>query len=159
MQVDAGEFLPGQILRHRHRHEFLVHGDVVQDALLLLVAKQDHLADRVERLGHAFGRLFADQQHAIVAPVVGQLDAETVHDASARRRDQPFGDAIVLGLDLVLVAVADLELIEPAGQHREHRRHAAAQPQRAPGEGGVTAFVLFIEQRHQKSLAERPTRR
>ena len=96
------------------------------------------------------------QQHAIVAPVVGQLDAEAVEDAAARRRDQPLGDAVVFGLGHVFVAVEDLELVEPPAQHREHRRHAAAQPQRAAGEGGVAAFVLVVEQRHQKSLRERP---
>ena len=36
-------------------------------------------------------RLLRHQQHAIVAPVVGQLDAEAVHDAAARRRDQALG--------------------------------------------------------------------
>ena len=157
MQVDAGEFLPGEILRHRHRHELLVHGDVVQHALLLLVAEQDHLADRVQRRLDALGGLFGDQQHAIVAPVVGELDAEAVHDAAARRRDQALGDAVVLGLDLVLVAVADLQLIEAARQHREHRRHATAHPHRAAGEGGVAALVLLVEQRHQMSPRDAPT--
>ena len=76
---------------------------------------------RVERLVDAFGRLLGHQQHAVIAPVVGQLDAETVEDAAARRRDQPLGDAVVLGLGHVLVAVADLQLVEPPGQHREHQ--------------------------------------
>ena len=61
--------------------------------------------------------LLRHQQHAIIAPVVGQLDAETVDDAAARRGEQPLADAVVLGLGHVLVAVADLELIEATGQH------------------------------------------
>ena len=36
MQIDARELLPGEILGDRRRHEFLVLGDVVQDALASL---------------------------------------------------------------------------------------------------------------------------
>ena len=89
MQIDAREFFPGQIFDHRHRHEFLVLRDVVQHALLLRVGEQDDLADRVERRLARLGRLFGHQQHAVVAPVVGELDAEAIQDAPARRRDQP----------------------------------------------------------------------
>ena len=159
MQVDAREFLPGQILGHRHGNEFLVLGDYLRDAFFLRIADLDHLGEGVERAGDAFGGLFRHQQHAIVALVVGQFGAETVKDTAARRRDQSFGNAVVFGLGLVLIAVADLQLIQPPRQHGEHQRHAAAQAHAAARESGVTAFVLFIEQRHQKSLRNGPTSR
>ena len=121
MHVDAGEFLPGEIFRHRHRHEFLVLRQGRQHALFLRIGQRDHFADRVQRLLDAFRGLLRHQQHAIIAPVVGKLDAETVEDAAARRGQQPLIDAVVLGLGHVLIAVADLELIKAAGQNREDR--------------------------------------
>ena len=133
MQVDAGEFLPCQVLHHRHRHELLVHGDVVHHLLLLLVRKKNDLADGVQRRRDALGRLFRHQQHAVVAPAVGQFDPKAVHDAAARRRHQPLGDAVVFRLDHVLVAVLDLQLVEPPRQNREHRRHAGAHADRTFG--------------------------
>ncbi len=53
----------------------------------------------------------------------------------------------------------NLKLVKPPAQHREHRRHAAAHHQCAAGEGRVAAFVLVVEQRHQKSLLSGPTSR
>ena len=116
-------------------------------------------ADRVERFLDAVRGLLGDQEHAIVAPVVRELGAEAVENASAQRRQQPLADAIFLGARHVLVAVDDLQLIEPPAQHREHRAHAAAHHQRAPGEGRVAGLVLAVEQRHQKSLRKAPINR
>ncbi len=159
MHVDAREFLPGEVLRHRHRHEFLVHRDVVRHALLLRIGQQDDLADGVQRRLDTVGRLLRHQQNAIVAAVVGELDAKAIDDAPARRRDQMLADAVVLGLDLVLIAVLDLQLIEPPAEDREHRGHAAGETEAAARETRVAAFVLAVEQRHQKSLLSGPTRR
>ena len=159
MQVDAGEVLPAQILDHRHRHELLVHGDVVHHLFFLLVGEEDHLADIVQRICDAFGRLLGHQKHAIIAPVAGQFGTEAVQDASARRHDQPLGNAVVFGLHHVLAAVADLQLVEAAGQDGKNRRHASAHAGGAAGEGGVTALVLLVEERHQMSLRNGPTRR
>ena len=148
MQIDAGEFFPAEIFHHRHRHELLVHGDVVQHLFFLLIADLDDLANLVERGRHAFGRLLADQQHPIVALAVGKFDTEPVHDAAAGRRDQPLGNAVGLCIDHILVAVLNLKLVKPSCQHCKNRCHAAAHAHGAAGKRGVAAFVLLVEKRH-----------
>ncbi len=157
MQVEARELFPGKVLGHRHGQEFLVLLDVVQNLLLLPVGQLDDPGDAVECGLDAVGRLLGHQQHAIIAPVVGELDAEAVDDAPARRRDQALADAIGFGLRAVLVAVLDLKLIEPPAQHGKDRRHAARHHQGAAREGRVAALVLAVEARHQKSLRIGPT--
>jgi hypothetical protein len=128
-------------------------------AMRFFCASLDHLGEGIQRLVHAVLGLLGHDHHAVVAPVVGEFDPETVQNAPARRRDQPRRNAIVFRRRLIFLAVPDLKLIEPARQDREHQRHAATQADTAAGEGGVTALVLLVEQRHQKSLLSGPTRR
>ena len=59
------------------------------------------------------GRLLGNQDDAVIAAVVGELDAEAVEDAAAQRREQALVDAVVLGARHELVAFDDLQLIEP----------------------------------------------
>ena len=67
-------------------------------------------------------RLLGHDQHAVIAPVAGKRDAEAVEDAAARGREQPLIDAVVFGLVEIVVAVHDLKLIEPPGEHAEDAR-------------------------------------
>ena len=119
----------------------------------------NNLADRIQRFLDALLGLFGHDHHAIVAAAVGEFDPEPVHDAAALRRHHPLADAVFLRLGHVFVAVADLELIEPSDQHGEHPADADTHHQAAAAEGVVATLVLLIEQRHQISLRDAPTRR
>src|SRR5205807_8062999 len=107
----------------------------------------------------AVGRLLRDQNDAIVPAIVRELRAKTVDDAAARRRNEMLADAICFGLDLVLVAVADLELVEAPGEHGEDGGHASGHHQRTAAEGRVATLIFPVEGRHQSSLRSGPTKR
>ena len=85
----------------------------------------DDAADLIERGVHAVRHLFRDQQHTEIAAVVGELHAEAIQNAPARRRNQPLADPVLVRLRLELIAFKDLELVQSAAQHGENSRHAA----------------------------------
>ena len=158
VEIEPRKFLPTQILGHQHGDEFLVLRKIAQHLFFLMRRQLDDLADRIQGRFDSVGGLLGDENDAIVPAVGCKLDAKAVDDAASGRWDQPLTDAVVLGLGHVLVAVDDLQLIQPSSEQREDSGHAAAQQQRAPRETRVAALVLAVEQRHQKSLRKGPTR-
>ena len=159
IEAQARKRLPVQILHHRNRNEGFVLRDLTQDFLAPCIADLDQPPDRVERFTDAAGRLLRRQQHAVVAPVIGQFDRETIQNPPPCRCQQAFVDAVLLGLGHELIEIEDLQLIEPARQYGENPRHAARSQQGAAREGRITALVLAVEQRHQGCTLSGPTKR
>ena len=151
VDLDAGHLVPGQEFAHHQRDEAAA---VVQLALQpgpLVVGQRDDAGERVERGGDV-GGLLHHQQGAPVQLVAADHGAEPVHDAAARRRDQPGADAVALGQGRVAHALDHLHLVQLGGQHAHDADLACPQDQGAPGEHAVGAGFLL----HAWSGSARP---
>ena len=129
--LDARHLLPAQIGAHDDRNKGVLAARLAQDAALFGLAELDHAAERPQRRLDIAGLLRHDDD-AVIAPVVGEGDAEAVEDAPAHRRQQPQIDAVLLGEDRIAVALQDLQLVQ-AGDQRgaEHplpRREQGGPP-------------------------------
>lgn len=159
IEVDTGEIIPTQIFRHHHWRKRFVFRHIAQDFFALAIRERNEAGDRIDRSLCAARCLLRHQQDAVIAPVVGKLNAEAIYDPAARGRDEALVDAVVFGLRHEILEIEDLQLVEAAGEQSEDARHAACGQQRAAREGRVAAFVLAIEHRHQRCVLAEPTRR
>jgi len=87
---------PRSDFRDRRRNEFLVLRHVAQDSRASRSVRRMMRQPCPAPLD-SFQRLFGNDQDAIVAAVVGQFDAETVENTTAKRRHQARADAVLLG--------------------------------------------------------------
>ena len=159
MHVDARKLFPGQILRNGRGNKFLVLPDVAKDSRAVAVGEKDDATHRIERRLHAFERLLGNDQNAIVTAIGCEFDAETVENAAAQRRYEARTDAVLFCLGAELLAFENLQLVESDAKRAQHGADRATGHQCPAREGRVAAFVLAVEQRHQKSPRKGPTRR
>ncbi len=84
IDLDAGDFLPVEVLAHGDRHEAALAADLAQHPLLLVVGDVDDPPDSVEG-GLDVAGLLTDDQGPVVLPVDGDGNAAAVDDVAARR--------------------------------------------------------------------------
>ena len=151
VHIDAGEFLPRQVLRYRDRHEFTPATDLAQDFLLLEVVDgqegrqrlQGALSRCARRFAAALG-LLRHQQQPVVLDVACHRLAVTIDDQAALRGKQAHADAVVFRQHAVLFGADHLQVVEPCDQGGQQHALATDQDRRAPRERLVPSLLALL---------------
>ncbi len=142
--IDPREFLPGQVVGHRHRHEAGAVDQVAHHLTAAGVVDGQQLGDPVEG-GLGIGHFVLGDQQAEIRPVARQLHAEAIDDAAAGRRRQAEVELVVRREGLVAPAFQQLKLHQPTGEgQKAHARETAHQE--GPAVERALPLVHFLEE-------------
>ena len=142
VDIDSRKLLPREVLDRRDGNKRPVARDLAHDLAAFVVAERDQPGQSIEGAFDIVG-LFRHQDDPIVAPIVRELDTESIENAPAPRRQEPQVDAVLIGQHLVLGGLNDLEVVEPADQHSQQRGLAASEQRRAPGKRLVSTAITL----------------
>ena len=115
MDLYAGHLLPCQILLHFHGNEFRHLFRLFDDGIDHLIFQSDEFLQSLEGGPHIL-RLFADHVDLKILDIHGQRNAKAIDDQAPRRADEAQIDAVLVGENLVAIALHDLKVSEAAAE-------------------------------------------